>query len=501
MFKENFNNQEVAPETVPKIETAKPFESESEKILEQAQEAIEAIEEGVNLASNSKSESNSQKKSLLEFLRSGIARKFIQTAAALGLFVGSTKFAEAGNSALPSEKDKSELSQNKIKTINNPKPEDYDLSKMGELDLTDLNEKKNLEENDCQRIFQQAIKNEHIRTLEEKIKNNRKDYYNILKIIEQKKQELDSITDHNSSLYQDKCKSLENKQQMLVGLEESYQSKLILKNKASKNEFKVTEEEKSILANAQEFMTVMELARDNVRELLSGEVYLKHLMKEFACSREEAAKHQRVRISNVGLINYRLESLDEIKKSGNENPNAYFINNTNVVVLPYDLDRMEVFYLALHEMLHGAVNGDKGLSKESEEDISWSSFQENERFEDGYNAYMLMPAERYVRFKMLNYELNKLGVKRLNEKFTKEHYQKFMKILKDGQAENGMKIHYNAADFIRFTRDFADPDKGYERLKKIFDEVAVNEKENSNDQKDGTYQHPGWDYSGTEKSV
>ena len=49
-------------------------------------------------------------------------------------------------------------------------------------------------------------------------------------------------------------------------------------------------------------------------------------------------------------------------------------------------------------------------------------------------------------------------------------------------------------EFIEHTKDFADPEKGYENFRKLFNELAAN-------QDSKTYQHPGWDYSGTEESA
>lgn len=488
MFKENFHNQSVISEKVPDIETIKNSEFESEKILEQAQEAIEAIEDGVNLASDSKTESNGQKKTLLEFLRSGIARKFIQTAAALGLFVGSTKFAEAENNELRLEKDQIERAtsineeivvnldnhQETQDTIKNPNPEDYDLSKMMIINYDKIDKQKRAatDTNVAQDFAKEQILNNRIGIINNQIFELR---HNIV-VAKKNGSSLDSI------------QVIRDQVQALID-EREHMSKDGLVNYSA--------EELEAVKNAPDLLRDFQRAQNNLLKIMKDPGYVERLMKEFDCNRETAVRHQQVRVSNVEHAEIEFDFAGDIEKrvSG---ASGFFMPNTNMICIPIDL--MD-FGTIEHELAHLATNADIGMSIKAKKILSEDTFapQNEPGLVNGMtmDEYHKWSTERYVRLIALREDLLLFKIMKPGEQFTEKIYKKMMKMFK----ENQHIFNRGSRNLIKYTEDHGDPEKGYENFRKMFEDLAVNQKESPTDSTGGTYQHPGWDYSGTDKAA
>lgn len=485
MFKENFNQQSTAP----KIEVEKNPDFENEQILEKAQEAISEIEDAVTLAVDTKESGSESKKSLLEFLRSGIARKFIQTAAAFGLFVGSHKFSQAENSSVPNEgsrtenaiteqSQESELARENVEkqdSLVNPTPESYDLSKICSIDSTNLENQGKAAHDKV--IAQSFVKKEIVK------KNVRLLTYQIFdlkgKLLEFKK-------DQNQEGIESTKKQIAD----LAAKREAFQSGDV--------NVEYSQEDLNIIDDSQLLMLTLQLTKDEVIKSFEGEHYVKKLMSEFGIDRQEALKHQQTRINNVKNIEVEFRFAEDISKDV-KNAAAYFTVNTNKIVIPMD-GRTFQFDLFKHELIHAAVNA-YGLSAK-EVQLLEGTFAPQERSDSigsrSANEYFKDVAERYVRLQVLKQELIDLGIMDRDGKFTEKTYQKMMKQYYETKAnpETNVKLNKNALDFIEFTKDFADSEKGYENFSKLFNELAANSQEQG-----GTYHHPGWDYSGTEQSV
>lgn len=250
---------------------------------------------------------------------------------------------------------------------------------------------------------------------------------------------------------------------------------------------------------ASHLFNLVEEARSEVRKIINSETYLLRLKDEFGCTTEEARKHQLVRSNNIENINYNFFRYDKNSKRA-----GGFIVNSNIIILPYNLkyDRdtdnnrltLEDFSrIARHEFWHAATNGDFGLSKIAKELLSQESF---EYMNIGYlsdimqNSYQQDPSERYVRFKALESELEKFGIKRIGDMFTREHFDEMIK--------NYPKFNENAQDFIKWTNGYDktknnyDADASYEIFKKIFNNIAFLNQRQDIQNKD--YKHPDWNY-------
>ena len=95
---------------------------------------------------------------------------------------------------------------------------------------------------------------------------------------------------------------------------------------------------------------------------------------------------------------------------------------------------------------------------------------------------MAIPTERYVRLKILEKKLENLGIKKIGEKFTREHYDKMMELyFKNKLDDNGLEFIH----FTKFSEDEDDQDghKNFEIFEKLFNEIAsldAGHKENHN---------------------
>ena len=251
---------------------------------------------------------------------------------------------------------------------------------------------------------------------------------------------------------------------------------------------------------APKIFSEVERARTEAKLLIGGESYLKKLQAEFQCSLLEARHHQEVRLSNIDFVNYEFLSKAEMdsinREAGASDCLAFMVTNSNFIVLPFDLDTIEdqdnkpsFFELALHEFLHSATNADDGISMLAKKILSELSFEAVEMAdkddERRQNAMFSEPSERYTRFKALESDLAKNGIKEIGGDFTLEHYKKMMELY------DNEKLSESAWSFIYFTKKIiSDEERSYQVFKKLFDQVAF-----INNPRD--YKHDVWNYEKT----
>lgn len=119
-------------------------------------------------------------------------------------------------------------------------------------------------------------------------------------------------------------------------------------------------------------------------------------------------------------------------------------------------------YTVQHEYLHASTNSIMGISEKAEEILrnSYKSIGEK-----GTDDYLSSITERLARKQALDAEMEKLGIKKYDEDFTGEHYDKLLEYNKAGNLSAG------AREFIKTTKP--------EFFKKIFNEIATNKNINS----------------------
>lgn len=392
-------------------------------------------------------------------------------------------------------KDKSEL-----------KPDDYDLKKNSIpklIFLSGLEERESLKEPDIKQYMEEYLKraqvfadyediNGAIKSLELELVNLRKGKKKGGAVLEGYRDPSDEKIIEVEENLKEFAVKLENNQTERKFINQEKFANLILKDSY-----------KQYIELAPKIFGEVEDARKEAKRLISGDNYLTKLQAELGCSREKARQHQQTRLANIDFINYDFLSSAEIadiaKKANAGNPVSFRVTNSNFITLPFDLEEKinedgeswpSLFELSFHEFIHCATNSESGMSAKAAEILSKKSFQEmefkNEEEAKSVNAYYSESGERYARYKALEFDLAKFGVKKINEEFTFEIYKEMMTLYKDDKLSQASKA------FIDFTKGSGKDEEAYKCFREIFNEVASLESEGDNQEK--IYFHSGWDY-------
>jgi len=449
-----------------------------------------------------KEESNEDNKTILSHLRdNSLSHKLIKAGTAATLFLG----VENG---IKAENKNNDLKDTKIETVNNlkiennnPTPESYDARHIVKDVETRLKNIDNYKESSAVLVA-------------DGIKKSNKEYSEFIinyasekltKILEEtqtlknKISELDSKKD--SSLYQKISEELQNNQDRLeIWNKFKKEKENEIKEIKETPEFKFSQNDLNVIKNSPALINAFESAKNEIISILSSQNYLKKLAIEFNCDIKEAKLHQATRINNV-----RLASCEFLSRSflfGVTSSQAYYSPTLHQISLPYDVDLKKITDLAIHELLHSATLSSKGLSVNAKHLLSEESFKSGFEYEKGENDYFSNPTERYVRIKILDIELDRLGIKKLGENMTKDQYHKMLEVYMNqisGKIKGKDGFNDNAMQFIDFTKDGDNKEGGYEIYKKLFNEIALNQG-GENKEKE-IYKHGAWSYGDKENSA
>ncbi len=118
----------------------------------------------------------------------------------------------------------------------------------------------------------------------------------------------------------------------------------------------------------------------------------------------------------------------------------------------------------IHEFTHDITDGGVSISPKAA-DLLTKSFNfelVKEKLGENTAKYLENAEERDPRKKVLEYDLEKLGVKKYGEEFTQQHYEKAVELMKEG------KLSANSVEFIVTTKP--------EFFLQIMNEIAENPK-------------------------
>lgn len=418
-----------------------------------------------------------------------LGKKVLKAGLAIGLAAGAEAPVQAENfKSFDKEKDK--LENTAELTAENPSSESYDAFEKIKKDHYIKKEKEERLKNPLKSLLND-IKNSEIVKCSIEIdnlwtKNNEYDPNKLVKILTPDNR---GTVEHEEALktylkmieYQDsvsgEIKKLENKQ-----------------NKLREGELDILAEDnlKAIYEKGPMIIESVENVRKKLFDVISSRQYLEKLQLEFNCSLDEAKKHQEVRFNNLKNVDIVFKSSIELKTPTffNNPAMARYNSNFHQIELPYDLSIDKISELAIHELIHSIVMGDKGLSVKAVSELN-SSADKNEKYSQRLNNYFISPAERYVRLKMLELELDKLGIKKFGEKISKSGYKKMIQWLEESKDKTDFSI--DGVEFLETTKDL-DDEKGLETLNNLFEEIADNQ-ENDSIKKDHDYRHPAWNYN------
>jgi len=80
----------------------------------------------------------------------------------------------------------------------------------------------------------------------------------------------------------------------------------------------------------------VEKVKEELIETIKDPKYIDKLIKELNCSKEEALKHQAVRIKNMETVNYNFCSIEELILG--KNALADYLLYSHLINLPYNVD-------------------------------------------------------------------------------------------------------------------------------------------------------------------
>ncbi len=386
----------------------------------------------------------------------------------LGLLAGLGANEAVAQSLSVEQESKDPITNNIEKEKSEATPASYDLSKICQLDLEDLDGKKSQEKATAEKVMTQALIYDDI-----------------------KEREL-AYSDKTSASYrldpEGYKKNLEQVQEDKKKLQEKDWKYL-------KSHIELSKVDKIYIAEAPTLIALAEEAREKVKSVISSPEYLAKLEDEFKCSPEIAKQHQLTRLSNVDKINYKFTH-NRLLTRGKMNSKGAYIPNTNIILLSYNLKfnaetdfnkitKEDLLATAIHEFWHAATNGNSGLSSTTKEKLTASYYQANHNLKD--SVYQNNPTERYVRFKSLEADLVKFGIKKVGESLTKEGYERMVDLY------NSNQLNLGTSQFLEHIQGFG-TEAGYEALLDIFNSIASLDKSGKPDKDLKPYLNPAWEY-------
>lgn len=160
--------------------------------------------------------------------------------------------------------------------------------------------------------------------------------------------------------------------------------------------------------------------------------------------------------------------LQYVKDKYNNKRTGGIYDSTHKSLYIFDDVRGKKFTNAVrHELLHGSTNMEEDISDNAKKILD-DTFQGYRNINNRsnireYNTYLKNHSERLVRKQQLDKQLEELGIKKYEEEFTREHFEKM------SEAYEQKKFSEDARQFLETTN----PD--FETYKKIFDTIADTE--------------------------
>lgn len=205
---------------------------------------------------------------------------------------------------------------------------------------------------------------------------------------------------------------------------------------------------------------------DNQKSALKKQIesndYLNRLTIEFNGDKSEAEKEQQRRINSL-RTDYLLEDLEEIQKKVKNAIGFYDYSRSHLPIVNKKGIENDT-RVGTHEFAH-QITGGKFFMSEYAIDLYKKAFDSTKTskekiLRDNINEeeYLGNPTELDARKKVLEMDMEKLGIKNYGEEFTDEHYKKLIKLKKEGKLSN------DAYDFLRVIKP--------EYIKKIMNSIA-----------------------------
>ncbi len=197
-----------------------------------------------------------------------------------------------------------------------------------------------------------------------------------------------------------------------------------------------------------------------LKDVIGSEEYKERMLKELDSNEKEADIYTKHRKENLNDKDYNLVYGSTV--DGDHVVGEYSENDKSVKLATNPPSGHEA--TGLHEFVHDITDGGATMTKKAI-DLYKQSFNPNiirESNSEEIVNYLEEPTERDARKKVLEYDLEKLGVKKYGEVFTQEHYEKVLELAKKGMLSK------NSLEFIVTTKP--------EFFLQIMNEIAENPK-------------------------
>jgi hypothetical protein len=420
-------------------------------------------------------------------------KKILKTGLAIGLATSAETPVQAEN--FKSTDQKKEKTENAIElTATNPSPESYDASEK----IKHIPRKEQYDqarkENPLNALLDDMQYSENVTLLKEEqaILNN---YDEKLADLLRMEFELNKL-EKSSSEYTELLAEYENKKKDLERIDETTDNLQLRRLEIQKDKHNVLSDSqlKHIYERAPQIIKQLEDIRENLISIVNSSQYLKKLQTEFNCDLKEAKEHQTVRLNNLKTVTIFFRNSSELSNpyGGGVSSSAYYTSERHEVCLPYDKPEEELLHFATHELIHSITNGENGLSAKTKS-LLQSNFKKSEKHSSEFNIYLSKTTERYVRLKMLEIELDRLGIKKVGKKISSQGYKKMMDWYEEQKIKTDNSSLRDNFQLLE-TTDGLDEDSGREKLNQLFQELADNQEDNSSENK-SDYRHSGWDYN------
>ena len=200
--------------------------------------------------------------------------------------------------------------------------------------------------------------------------------------------------------------------------------------------------------------------------LVNSPKYGERIVTEYSGDTTEAGMALKIRKNRIEESRYKVILGPNVSNTAI----AHYIPSTDSVEFPSSFDREKERGLGVHEFTHSMTLGGLVMST-SAKDIFLSAFTKQNFSEEEKSIsdrslkesgldYYANPTELDARKKELEYDMEKLGIKKYEEDFTDTHYQKILELQKQGKLSSG------ADQFLRMIKP--------EYLKLIMNTIAEN---------------------------
>jgi hypothetical protein len=221
----------------------------------------------------------------------------------------------------------------------------------------------------------------------------------------------------------------------------------------------------AIIDNPQEYYENLQIEIEDIRSFLlehfKSNDFLERLKDNY--SLEGAKIKQKEIIGNLESVKIEIDSPDNIQEI--IDGQASYSVSKNRILIPFDNYDFEVI---AHEFLHGAYQVVESLSKK-EIRLLRKSFSKDKNVSKEKNEYQSSPEERIVRKKLLDLEMERLGIKKYREQFDDSHYKQLLELREE------FKLSRAAKDLLRTST--AKQLKNLMNTIAFYDAISVDEEE------------------------